>query len=150
MSDPARIRSIAVHREDVATALEATLRTDRRVVLRITPPFSGRMRARIHDAGDGSADEVGGRIDDDADGGTRSDGESPIHVDPQELVGDVPSYPEADETAAAYPESDVETRRERHGEAVAAWREAVRNGIVDVVRIDADGDEREVDVVALG
>ena len=57
-SGPDRIRSIAVHREDVANALEATLRSDREVVLRVTPPFSGRMRARLHavdaNAGDGS------------------------------------------------------------------------------------------------
>jgi len=39
--DPGRIRSIAVHRDDVSTALEATLRSDREVVLRVTPPFSG-------------------------------------------------------------------------------------------------------------
>jgi len=32
--DPGRIRSIAVHRDDVTTALEATLRERREVVLR--------------------------------------------------------------------------------------------------------------------
>lgn len=53
--DPGRIRSIAVHRDDVSTALEATLRSDREVVLRVTPPFSGRMRARLHNLGPGGS-----------------------------------------------------------------------------------------------
>ncbi len=132
--DPARIRSVAVHREDVATALEATLRTDRRVVLRITPPFSGRMRARIHEAG--------------AEDPTAAEGA--IHVDPRDLVGDVPPYPEADETAARHPDADLATRRARHGEAITDWRGAVREAVVDRVVLDPDDAAHEVRVAALG
>ncbi|WP_123620860.1 hypothetical protein [Halorubrum sp. CSM-61] len=136
---PDRIRSIAVHRDDVATALEATLRSDREVVLRVTPPFSGRMRARIH-AVDGGDEE-----------GSGGDGPAPIHVDPRDLVSDVPPYPEVDETMAENPDADVETRRKRHTDAVESWREAVRESVVDGVELDV-GDERavEVDVTALG
>ncbi|GAA0505292.1 hypothetical protein SAMN04488066_10119 [Halorubrum aquaticum] len=139
-TDPTRIRSIAVHREDVANALEATLRTEKRVVLRVTPPYSGRMRARIHRVDDASMDGSDGAI----------------HVDAAAFLETVPPYPEVDETAAEFPDADVETRRERHAEAVAEWREAVREAVGGTVEIAiADGDtvgERthEVDVVALG
>ena len=138
-----RIRSIAVHREDVASALEATLRSDREVVLRVTPPFSGRMRARLHAVDADESDDVGTEAADDA--------PAPIHVDPRDLVAEVPSYPEVDETAAAHPDADVETRRERHAEAVESWRERVRGSIVESVGLgDGNGGTRAVDVTALG
>ena len=150
---PDRVRSIAVHREDVASALEATLRSDREVVLRVTPPFSGRMRARLHVL---SADDA------DAETGESAEGRAPIHVDPRSLVPDAPPYPEVDETAAEHPDADVETRRKLHGKAVEAWRERVRESIVDSVTVDpedesdeaddtdADGAGRAVSVTALG
>lgn len=143
---PDRIRSIAVHRDDVATALEATLRSDRTVVLRVTPPFSGRMRARLHSLGSGG----------EADAETDTDGDpAPIHVDPRDLVAEVPPYPEVDETAADHPDTDLEARRKRHTEAVDSWREAVRKSVVDSVELDAGGGDGEVetveiDVAALG
>lgn len=148
-ADPRRIRSIAVHREDVATALEATLRSDRRVVLRVTPPYSGRMRARIHRV-DATQTGPTGEDESAAPGG-------PIHVDPADLVEDCPAYPEVDETAADLPEADVETRRERHAAAVAAWRDAVRESVggtvavsVDAASVDRTDATHEIDVVALG
>ena len=140
---PDRIRSIAVHREDVANALEATLRSDREVVLRVTPPFSGRMRARLHalDAGgDGGA----------GDSGEQSDARTPLHVDPRRLVEDVPAYPEVDDTAAEHPDADLETRRERHAANVEAWRETVRERVAASVEIEVDGEVLAVDVNALG
>ena len=150
---PGRIRSIAVHRDDVATALEASLRSDREVVLRVTPPFSGRMRARLHSLGPGSvsAPTAGDRAG--PDGGDADP--APIHVDPRDLVSDVPPYPEVDETTAEHVDADIETRRERHAEAVASWRETVRESVVGVVELDAgarggDGETVQVDVAALG
>ncbi|WP_144921341.1 hypothetical protein [Halorubrum salsamenti] len=142
---PDRIRSIAVHRGDVATALEAALRSDREVVLRVTPPFSGRMRARLHSLGAGTVGEP------DAGEERSSDDPAPIHVDPRDLVSDVPPYPEVDETMTDHPDADVETRRKRHTEAVESWRETVRESVVDRVELDI-GNERavEVDVAALG
>jgi len=139
---PDRIRSIAVHREDVASALEATLRSDREVVLRVTPPFSGRMRARLH-ALDADAPKVDGE-------GESGDAPAPIRVDPRDLVADVPPYPEVDETAADHPDADVETRRELHAEAVESWRERVQESVVSVVEIAVGDETREVDVTALG
>ena len=140
---PDRIRSIAVHREDVANALEATLRSDREVVLRATPPFSGRMRARLH------ALDAGG------DGGDGSEGSgdgppAPLHIGPRALVEDAPPYPEVDETAAEHPDAGLESRRERHAEAVEAWRETVRERVAERIEIEVDGETRTVDVTALG
>ncbi|EMA68263.1 hypothetical protein C461_06764 [Halorubrum aidingense JCM 13560] len=154
---PGRIRSIAVHREDVATALEATLRSDRTVVLRVTPPFSGRMRARLHSLGsDSSAKATSDDAADESEAAKESEAANeadrePIHIDPRDLVDEVPPYPEVDDTAAEYPDADVETRRERHGAAVETWRERVRRSVVASVTIDGDGGAtREIDVVVLG
>ena len=140
---PERIRSIAVHREDVANALEATLRSDREVVLRATPPFSGRMRARLH------ALDAGGNGGHNGNGGS-DDAPAPLHIDPRDLVADVPPYPEVDDTAAELPDADLETRRERHAESVEAWRETVRERVGSTVEIEVDGGVRSVDVNALG
>jgi len=142
------IRSIAVHRDDVASALEATLRSDREVVLRVTPPFSGRMRARLHAVDAGAPDQSGGEEATSGEGDGNDP--APIHVDPRELVAEVPPYPEVDETAAAHPDADVETRRELHAEAVEAWRERARDSVVGSVELAVDGDSRAVDVTALG
>ncbi|ELZ62144.1 MULTISPECIES: hypothetical protein [Halorubrum] len=141
---PDRIRSLAVHREDVANALEATLRSEREVVLRATPPFSGRMRARLH-ALNADATGAGGSGTSDA-----AEGSEPLHVDPRALVEEVPPYPEVDDTAAEYPDADLETRRKKHEEAVEAWRETVRASVVSTIEIDVDGESRAVDVTALG
>ncbi|WP_281193306.1 hypothetical protein [Halorubrum sp. F4] len=176
-TDPRRIRSIAVHREDVANALEATLRTDRRVVLRVTPLYSGRMRARIHSVDEGMPDGTSEGTSEARRSGPPSSGNDAdasggsIHVDPTDLVVDPPPYPEVDETAAEYPDADVETRRDRHAEAVESWRETVRGAVGGTVEVpvgrergsrgDADGEDgsgdepdgrrtHEVDVVALG
>jgi hypothetical protein len=75
--DPTVIDSIAVHTEDIVAAVEARDRNRRDAVLRITPPFAGRMRARIHVAGEEA--EYGDP--------------APIHVEPRTLVSDVPSFP---------------------------------------------------------
>lgn len=146
---PDRIRSIAVHREDVASALEATLRSDREVVLRVTPPFSGRMRARLHAVDAGASDPPGWKAASGEDG-RDGDASAPIHVDPRDLVAEVPPYPEVDETAAAHPDADLETRRRLHEEAVESWRERVRDSVVGSIELAVDGDSRAVDVTALG
>lgn len=134
-SDPRSIRSIAVTVEDVVAALEASRRSSRTAVLRVTPPFSGRMRARLHV--EGEEGEYDGEI-------------RPIHVPPDRLVENVPPYPDPDETAAELEEYDVERHRERHVEAVEAWRKTVRSRIATRATLPIDGDEKAVDVVTLG
>lgn len=137
--DPASITAIAVTRSDVVTTLESNVRTDDHAVLRVTPPFSGRMRARIHEAGAGEF--VG-------------EGE-PIHVDPSDLVDGVPPYPEPSTTEDALRADHDEAytperHRQRHVEAVEEWRGAVRSSIVDGVTLETDGGRQTVAVKVLG
>jgi len=76
---------------------------------------------------------------------------APIHVDPRDLVVDVPPYPEVDETMANDPDADLKARRKQHTEAVESWREAVRESAVDAVELDAgDRSTVVVDVAVLG
>lgn len=131
--DPADVRSIAVTASDVVTALEANRRSSRRTVLRVTPPFSGRMRARLHRP-DGAEGEA-------------------VHVDPERLVAEPPPYPDPDETADRLRETgeyDPDSHHERHVEAVRAWRERVRDDIVDAVDVETPDGPRRVAVKRLG
>lgn len=81
-SDPAAIRALAVRADDVLTALEARERGRRDAVLRITPPFSGRMRARLH------VEHEGEYV------GTADAGGTPIHVEPRAFVAEsLPRFP---------------------------------------------------------
>jgi len=131
--DPGVIRSVAVTVEDVIAALEANRSLDRGAVLRITPPFSGRMRARLH-VGDGA---FKGETD-------------PIHLDPDALVADVPAYPTADETATAEASADLDSRRQRHTERLAVWRETVREKLRSEVTLDHPSGSVDVRLLALG
>jgi len=131
-TDPRRVGAVAVHADDVVSALETDRRgVDERVVLRVTPPFSGRMRARIH---------VDQGVDD------------TLHLPPERLVADPPPLPTPDDTADEL-RSDPETaytrdrHRRRHEAAVEAWRRAVRERIVDRVALV---DDHAVDVVVIG
>lgn len=137
-TDPGEITRLVVHAEDVVTAYETRARSDQRAVLRVTPPFNARMRARIHVA---QAGEYEGQ-----------DGPRPLHVDPADLLRDeCPPYPEPDETRADLDgEPDPDVHYERHQEAVAAWREAAADAIVETVTLTADGDTYTVEVAVLG
>ena len=124
--DPETIRSIAVTVDDVVTALEARQRSDTEAVLRVTPPFAGRMRARLH--------VVGGE-------GEYDDGIEPIHLRPERFVSpDVPSVPTVDETAdelRARGEYSVDDHRAFHADVVESWRETVREALVGQVAVEA-------------
>jgi hypothetical protein len=109
-TDPARIHTLAIHTADLLDALEARERMDRNVVLRVLPPFAGRMRARLHVVG-----------------GSQEDGA--IHFHPGVFVTSVPTYPHVDDTAdelRAAESYDVATHRATHERAVQQWRETVR------------------------
>jgi hypothetical protein len=132
------IRSIAVHIEDIVTALEANQRGESRAVLRVTPPFSGRMRARLHVERDGEYD----------------DDPEPIHIGPSRLVADAPDYPTPDVTEerlrASETDYTVERHHERHTAAVAEWRETVADTIAESVVLDGTHGSHRVAVAALG
>ncbi|MFD2372660.1 hypothetical protein [Haloarchaeobius iranensis] len=135
--DPTAIRSLAIHASDVLAALEAC-EQGTETVLRVTPPFNGRMRARIHRIG--------------ADGTTegRDEGTGAFHVPPSRLVDDdAPPYPRAVDTEPEG-EYDVETHHERHVTAVEEWREAVTRHLVNEVSLSTPAGEHRVDVAVLG
>jgi hypothetical protein len=137
--DPTDIRSIAVTADDLVSALEATERGGRDAVLRVTPPFSGRMRARLH-----------------VEGTAQYDDPPPIHIQPTTLLADsTPDYPTPAETETRLREDpDVQYSRERHhdrhAEAVAEWRDAVRTHVVEATTIDTPGGPHEVTISLLG
>jgi len=126
-ADPSVIEYLVVTVEDVVTALESTLGTGRETVLRVTPPFSGRMRARLHVV------DAAGSVD----------GPEPILVDPRVLVEPLPAYPTAADTAAELDSPaavNTEQHQETHAEVVADWRDTVCGSIVTEATIQtADG-----------
>lgn len=127
------VRAVAVHTEDVLDALEARERTGRNVVLRMLPPFSGRMRARIHVVDGG--DEAGA-----------------VHFHPGVFVDPLPAYPQVDDTGDELREQgeyDVEIHKESHEQAVAAWRETVRSRRREELRI-RDPDVAETVTLQVG
>lgn len=125
--DPTSIRSLAVTVDDVLSALEARQRADRPAVLRVTPPFVGRMRARLH--------LVGGE-------GTYDDGPTPLHLPPERFVEDslssVPSVDDTEDALRERGEYTVERHREEHAAAVEAWRDEVRSSLVSEVSLAVD------------
>ena len=136
-ADPTVIEYLVVTVEDVIAALEATLGTGRETILRITPPFSARMRARIH-----VADTAGDY-----------EPPKPIHVDPRALVESVPSYPTAAETAAELDDpDDINTERHEatHTDRLTAWRETVSQSIADEATIETQAGTISVTVQSLG
>ena len=139
--DPTVIRVLVVHADDVVSALEANASRDVRAVLRVTPPFAGRMRARLHLAG--------------AEGSYDADPE-PLHVDPERLVeDDSPAYPTPDLTEDEL-RSDPgvtyspEAHREYHTRRVEEWRERVREHVRERATITTPAGPHEVRVATLG
>ncbi|ADJ15002.1 hypothetical protein [Halalkalicoccus jeotgali] len=136
-ADPRRIRSIAVTAEDAVSAYEASERSSADPVLRITPPFAGRMRARLHL---GDPDDSGA-----------------IHVAPGDLFDPerLPAYPEPADTEAeirADPELSYSTElhHDRHVQRVRTWREGATNAFVERLEIDTDEGAHEIEVKVLG
>jgi hypothetical protein len=170
--DPTVVHTVAVTVDDVVAAFEANRQTGAETVLRVTPPFSGRMRARLHrtdvapgagreggpEPGSEPASEPGDEptvgTGDEPTAGTANEGH--VHVRPADLLAeDAPAYPHPDETADALradPDAEYtrERHRERHEAAVATWREAVREHLVDRAPLRTPGGTHDVDVVALG
>ncbi|WP_122089609.1 hypothetical protein [Halalkalicoccus subterraneus] len=136
-SDPRTIRSIAVTAEDAVSAYEASERSAADPVLRVTPPFAGRMRARLHV---GEPDDSGA-----------------IHIPPAGLFDSdrLPAYPEPAETEAeirADPDGTYSTERhhERHVERVNEWRARAAEAFVDTVEIETPDGRHAVAVKVLG
>ncbi|WP_225334878.1 hypothetical protein [Halomicrobium urmianum] len=127
MPDVSRIDTVVVTAEELVAALEARERDRERTALRVTAPFSGRMRARLHvEQGDEAGDD------------------SQALLRPDRLVDDdCPSPPHPDDTADAIradPDDDysVERHRTRHRQAMHEWRERVVDHAVDRVPVGDD------------
>ena len=137
--DPTRIRTLAVTADDAVSALEAREQRDRPVVLRATPPFSGRMRARLHVVRDEDHEPP-----------------APLHVAPDALLDEsAPEYPRPADTedelrADSDVEYTVERHHDRHQEAVSTWREHVRDHFRDTVTVDTPAGPHEVELTILG
>jgi hypothetical protein len=134
-ADPTAIDRIVVTVDDVVTALETNWRSDSHTVLRITPPFSGRMRARLHRPSPGD------------------ESSSAVRVDPSALVDDPPTYPDPDATADRLRDAGTYTtdrHHERHTAAVEAWRGGVRGALVDTVSLSTPAGPHRVEVAYLG
>lgn len=134
-TDPTDIRSFAISVDDIVTAYEAA-RDGKPAVLRVTPPFSGRMRARIHLAWEANDSET-------------------IHIDPRVLIDDdSPAYPTPEETEdqlrASAREYSVETHHDLHVESVQEWRETVRSHVVSEITIKTPDGLHTVEVKPLG
>lgn len=135
--DPTVIRALAIHADDIVSALEANARRDVDTVLRVTPPFSGRMRARLH---------VAGREADYGD-------PAPLHIPPERFVIDPPPFPSPDDTEDVLRTREVYTpkrHRERHERAVEGWRRAVRDCIRTETTLETPDGEVQVSVATLG
>ncbi|WP_336359818.1 hypothetical protein [Haladaptatus sp. ZSTT2] len=136
------VRSIAVTASDVVMAHEANQsRRDQRAVIRLTPPFNGRMRARLHLVREGDA--------------YQPPEPAPLHIDPEALIDAAPPYPHAEDTETALrAESDtqytVEEHYERHRAAVDAWRTAVLSRLKETVTLVGRHGQHTVDVKVLG
>lgn len=136
MSDPAVVDTLVVKPDEIITAVEATERGTE-TLLRVTAPFSARMRARLH------VEQPGDEGD-----------ETQLLLSPTRFLDDdCPSLPRSDDTAErlrANPDEQysVERHRELHEEAVAEWREQVPRHVVD--RLDVAGVGEPVSVSLLG
>lgn len=138
-STPTDIRSLAVSAEDVVAAVETNRTSDREAVLRVTPPFSGRMRARLHvQVGDGDVDEEVIRIDPE----TLLTPDAPAYPRPAETEDDIRTDPDV--------EYSVERHRTRHEAAVEQWRNSLPKSIRDEMTLDTDDGPHDVDVYVLG
>jgi len=147
--DPTVIRSIAVTVDDILAAFEANRQRDAGTVLRITPPFAGRMRARIHREAATRGTDVFEAVAD-------SDEPRSIHVEPVQFLDDdvASAYPMPDETAddlrADPDETYTRTRhREYHERAVASWRQDARDAVVDAVTLQTPKGPNDVTVKPL-
>ncbi|AFZ73364.1 hypothetical protein [Natronobacterium gregoryi] len=128
--DPFAIRSIAVSTADAVDAYVYTQENPEEAVLRATPPFHGRMRARLHVY----------QVDD----AHRTDA---VHVPPEAVISDgvLATYPDLE----TVDEVDSERVGKRHADAVENWQERAKTALVDSTTLEIDGKTHEVEIKRL-
>jgi len=114
-NDPTVVDTVVVTAADLVTALEASRRTGNAdTVLRMTPPFSGRMRARLH-----------------VRQGRETEDQAPVVLPAEAFVNDrCPAPPDPDGVEDAFRADPTETysverHRERYRVALQQWRSSV-------------------------
>ncbi|MXR52847.1 hypothetical protein GRX03_14685 [Halovenus sp. WSH3] len=139
-SDPTEISTVVVTAEDLTSALETNRTSGQHAVLRITPPFSGRMRARLHVELDEEYEQE----------------PEPIHVEPRTLVADsLPPYPrpaETEDELRADPDREytVERHHEYHASVVERWRQRVPDAVKSTATIETAAGPTDIEVSVLG
>lgn len=138
-ADPTVIRSIAVKTGEVAAALETTETSPHEAVLRVTPPFAPRMRARLHIVQTDGYDQE----------------PQPIHIDPTQLVTPAaPAYPrpaDTEDELRAEPDRSysIDRHREYHQAVVDEWREQIANEIRDRIELATPAGSHQVAITVL-
>jgi hypothetical protein len=135
MPDPAVVETVVVKPDEIVTAREASERGTESV-LRVTAPFSARMRARLHvkQAGD-------------------EDDDRQLLLPARDLLeASCPAFPSTDDTADRLREQSdeaysVKRHREAHETAVAEWRQAVPEHVVDHVSLAGADESVAVDIL---
>lgn len=127
--DPAAVETVVVSAADLVAAFEASHRSrDAETVLRMTPPFSGRMRARVHVVQ-----------------GERPDDGRPVRIRAESLVeAACPAPPEPDDVedelrAAPTVTYTIDRHRERYRAALQEWRASVLDHVVEEATVPATG-----------
>ena len=133
--DPTTIRSLAVSPDDVANAYAYTQENPGEAVLRVTPPFHGRMRARLH---------VYHRDDTELTGA--------LHVPPNAVIANdvVADYPSLEDELEDTDPSATAKIRKRHADAVEEWQERARESIVDETTLETDEGSHRVEIKRVG
>lgn len=133
--DPTAIRSIALSPGDAASAYAYTQENPGEAVLRVTPPFHGRMRARIHVYRDDDAHVTGS-----------------VHVPPGAVIADdvVDEYPSLEANLEDADPSETEQVRKRHADAVEEWQDRARESIVDAVSLALENGSHRVEIKRVG
>ncbi|WP_312912215.1 hypothetical protein [Natronosalvus caseinilyticus] len=134
--DPTTVRSLAVTAEDVVNAFVYTRENPGQAVLRATPPFHGRMRARLHVY----------RVDD-------SPATGAVHLEAAALLDDeiVAAYPTLAEVEQRLDgEASAETVREQRADALEAWAERARESILESATLETANGTHRVSVRTLG
>jgi hypothetical protein len=131
----AEIQSLAVTPSDVVDAAVYNRENPGTAVLRVTPPFHGRMRARLHVV-HGTANRVS----------------EAVRLEPDMFLEEsvLETYPSLDAEFDDVETTDTDQIRKRQQEALDQWCDRARDAIRDAIEIEtADGPSR-VDVTTLG
>lgn len=132
------VRSIAVSPADVVDAYVYTRENPGQAVVRLTPPFHGRMRARLHAF----------HVDD-------STETNAVHIDPATLLepAALERYPTLERVTATLETAEITDTavvREHYDSALERWRERARANIRQTATLASGDGQHRVRVVCIG